>query len=325
MSLAKEFIKMLNDYHLGKEIYDDALEIEMLKNRISILENPKIKFPPTDFPYFSPSSASSMDLELYAKLLKWRRDESNHQAHQRRWTKIGTKVGDTLQEDLVFIEKHVKNAPFIFERTSEGYPAYEDYIKTATLIHHKGRSFYLYGRPDGILNHVPSGQRIGLECKSKSTTYSKTGDFSMKGPSDDHKLQCVCYSLMYGTPEAPLDKFLITYWNVSKKSWVVSPEDLAKYPDVRVFEYVVTEQDKQNVLDKFVSVLDAADAREKPEFDIEKFTFCNFKGAIVDDMSVDDISRIKRMVDAINASKQPEYVKNPYNECWAYISERRGL
>jgi hypothetical protein len=323
MSYAEEFLKMLNDYHAGKEIYDDDLTIEILQQRIEMTKNPMTKYPPRDLPYFSPSSASSMDLELYMKLLKKPKDEDNHQIHQRRWTKLGTKVGDQVQEDMHFIEKHVKNAPFRFMRTKEGHAAYEEAVKIARKITHKGKSFYLFGKPDGILIHRQNQELVGLEVKSKSTTYSKTGDYAMKEASADHVLQCVAYSLMYSTPDKPLNKFIITYWNVTKKAWNMTDEEIEKYPDLRTFDVTVTDEMREALLDKFVSVLEAAETRNKPVIDLNKFTFCNFKTAIAKEMTDEEFEDVKQQAKEIQKTNLPQYKKQPILDAFFQIKEIR--
>ncbi|MCZ0847993.1 hypothetical protein O0536_25530, partial [Brevibacillus laterosporus] len=57
-------------------------------------------------PYFSPSSADTEKRELYEKFRGAKKDIHPHPPYQGRWTRIGTAIGDVIQRDLLFIEKH---------------------------------------------------------------------------------------------------------------------------------------------------------------------------------------------------------------------------
>src|SRR5690606_1664253 len=167
---------------------------------------------------FSPSSANSCSRELYVKAKGGKRDNFRRQPHQARWTGIGTAIGDMIQRDLLFIEKHYEkltgNKPrFKFERNPDGTPAFEDFAKTNALVEHDGERFYLYGAPDGIMQYVTDdGEqiRVGLEIKSKQTTPARTSLHSMRAPDENHVKQTIAYSHMFN-----VNYYVILYVNAA--------------------------------------------------------------------------------------------------------------
>jgi hypothetical protein len=326
---AKEFLEMLDTYHREKEIYDDKLDADLMRQELFIKENPKIKFPPRGTVYFSPSSVTSCQRELYMKLTGARKDIEPNQPHRRRWTKMGTLFGDMLQKELMYIEKHyekltLEEPPFVMERTEEGFPFYEDFVKTCAPVQYKGKSFHLFGKPDGVMIHNKTGNRVGLEIKSKQTTYAKTSYNSMKEPSIDHILQCVCYSLMYPNPDGtPLRDYLIVYGNLSKKNWFLSEEEYEKYPDIRVFHIHITDELIQQTLDPLVEVLEAVETRTPPKMDIERFTFNNFKEATAKSLTEEEFEEVKNYAKKVIKSNIPQYAKDNLFENYQLLKRLR--
>jgi hypothetical protein len=323
MSFAAELLDLLDTYHVQAEVWDDELEIEIMKQKIEILENPVNKFPPKDYPYFSPSSANSCPRELYMKVKGARRDVSAKQPHQHRWQQMGTRYGDFIQSDLLAIEKHFKKITgkkpaFVPARTNRDYPFWEAFAKEAKLVEYNGHKFYLFGTLDGKLEHK-TGAEVGLEIKSKQTTAAQTGDYSMKGPKEDHIKQVTCYSIMYG-----IDDYIIMYGNLSKKAWVMSEEEYQKYPDLRAFDVKVTDVDRQNVLEYFSFILDCVNNNTPPALDLSKFNFNNYKTACALDLSDDEYEALKRQVKNVLKGNLPDYLKNSYFENFQFIKEVRA-
>jgi hypothetical protein len=322
-NFAQEFFDMIETYQSYKEVWDDDLDIEILEQQAAIKRNPKLKFPPYGTKYFSPSSVSSCQRELYLKLTGAKKDEQTHLSYQRRWTLMGTAYGDMLQRQLLFIEKHYEKVTgekpaFTPQRTPEGYPMWEDFAKTLKTVTHKGHTVNLFGTPDGLLTHS-SGTPIGIEIKSKQTSHSKTSEYSMKEPTEEHFLQCVAYSIMFG-----IDDYLIVYGNLSKKNWIMSEEEYKKYPDLRVFHRHITDSDRQNLLDRLVEVLDAANKKTPPKMNIDKFTFNNFKEATAKSLTDNEFNEVKEYVKAVIKSNIPQYKKDQAFENFQILKELRG-
>jgi len=279
-------------------------------------------------PYFSPSSANSCPRELYEKLRKSKRDVSVRPPHQGRWTSIGTAIGDVIQRELLFAEKHAPAARFRFERNERAEPMFEEFAKINRTITHSGQTFALFGTCDGIMTYISEdGEaiRVGLEVKSKQTTAAATSEYSQRnGPKDDHVQQTVCYSLMYGTADAPIDYYVILYVNAAKKSWGMTEEEYAKNPDIAVHCIEITDEMRARVLDRFASIVKAAATSEAPELNIEKWTFNNYKTACAVGISDEELTEIERQVSVMQRSSLKDFVKRQYASALADIKRLRG-
>lgn len=204
---------------------------------------------------------------------------------------------------------------------------FEDFAKKNARIEHRGKTFSLFGTCDGIMMYVTEdGEllRVGLEVKSKQTTSSKTSEFSTRnGPGEDHVKQCVCYSIMYGTPDAPIDYYVILYVNASKKAWEMSAEEYAKNPDIKAFGVEITDEMRNEALDYFADVLDAVERNEPPALDIDRWNFNNFKQACSSGLSDEEYAKIERQVSALIRSQMPEWKRQQYADTLAKITELR--
>ena len=322
-NLAEEFTDLLNEWHALPETWDNALDAEMHRQYAEVLT--KRKF--LDFksqPYFSPSSANSDKRELYVKLRGGKRDITERPSYQGRWTRIGTAIGDVIQRDLLFIEKHYEKKTgvepsFIPTRTPENYyPMWEDFAKELVKIEHDGTKFALFGTPDGILVHMPTGRRVGLEIKSKQTTAAQTSLYSMKEPKEDHVKQVTAYSVMYG-----VDDYIILYVNAAKKSWVMSDDDYEKNPDIRAFHIEVSESDRQALLTDFADVVKAAATGEAPPLNLDKWTFNNYKEACALDLSEEELAELKTQIERIRKSRMPDWKKTQFIQALEFIENAR--
>lgn len=284
-------------------------------------------------PYFSPSSANSDKRELYEKLRGAPRDKVGRPPHQGRWTRIGTAIGDVIQRDILFAERHYEKAAgeaprFKFERTDDGRPMFEDFAKKSHVVEHNGKKFALYGTCDGILRYISEdGEllRVGLEVKSKQTTSAQTSDYSTRyGPKEDHVKQCVCYSIMYGTDAEPIDYYIILYVNASKKSWEMDAADYAKNPDTKAFGVAISDDDRKSVLYYFADVLESVSIGKAPKLDPEKFTFNNFKRACALSLTEDEYTEIGRYVERLASSNLPEFKKRGPVEAYELITRIRA-
>ncbi|MEV2661814.1 hypothetical protein ABNC42_14855 [Paenibacillus larvae] len=199
---------------------------------------------------------------------------------------------------------------------------FEEFAKKSHAITHQNKKFAIYGTCDGILLYTSEdGEtiRVGLEIKSKQTTYSQTSLYSMREPKEDHVKQTVCYSIMYG-----VDYYIILYVNASKKGWNMSEEDYAKSPDIRAFGINITDDMRNEVIDTFASVLKSVEKRTPPALDIEKWTFNNYKRACALSLSYEEVDDIKRKSDRMLRSSLPDWKKSVYRECVEYITTIRS-
>jgi len=327
--IASDFTEFLNAWHASPEVYDDALDAQIHKWYYDILTDKARKvWAPRNMPYFSPSSTGSDPRELYEKLRKAKKDTELTPPHQGRWKRIGTTIGDIIQRDILFAEKHFEKAigvkpRFNIERNERNEPVFEDFAKMSHVITHNGKTFALFGTGDGIMHYVADdGEmiRVGLEVKSKQTSSAKTSDFSQRnGPEEDHVKQCVVYSLMYN-----VDYYVILYVNASKKGWVMSPEDFAKTPDIRVHGIYITDDMRNEVLDLFAGILHAVDTGTPPPLDPDNFTFNKFKQACALSLSDEELADIQRQVSALQRSNLPDYKKRGPAEALAEIERIRA-
>ena len=327
--IAQDFTDYLNAWHSAPEVYDDALDAQIHRWYADILTDKTRKvWPPRNMPYFSPSSANADPRGLYEKMRGAKRETGARPPHQGRQTRIGTAIGDIIQRDILFAEKHADSPRFTFERNDRGEPMFEDFAKKGAVIEHAGKTFALYGTCDGIMRYVSDDGgvlRVGLEVKSKQTTYAATSGYSMRnGAKEDHVKQCVCYSLMYGTAAQPIDYYVILYVNGARKAWEMTPEEFAKNPDIMAFGLHITDDMRNEILDHFADIVTAADAGIPPKLDITKWTFNDFKRRIATTLTDDEIAEIERKVNAIQRSGLPDWQKRNAAGVLADIMELRN-
>ncbi|MEC0167898.1 hypothetical protein [Paenibacillus graminis] len=211
---------------------------------------------------------------------------------------------------------------------AQGEPMFEDFAKVGAVIEHNGKKFALYGTCDGIMRYVSTdGEvlRVGLEVKSKQTTYAMTSGYSTrKGPKEDHVKQCVCYSIMYRTPAEPIDYYVILYVNGSRKAWNMTPEEFAKNPDICAFGLHITDEMRTDILDHFAGIVDAAERGDAPELDLDRWMFNDYKRAIALSLSAEELAALQRKVAATLRSSLPDGKKRDYAEALAFIEAVRA-
>lgn len=324
--LENELLTMFDNWHKQPEVYDDDLSRQIAASKYYILRYPvKLNWPKYGTKAIPPSSANSDPRELFHRLRGDKRDEVKSPPHQGRWRRMGTRFGEMIQDDLLFIEKHYERLigeapPFVPDRIcidDKRFPFWEDFAKKIHHVKHKGHDLYFLGQPDGILRYK-DGSRIGLEIKTKQTTAAATSPFKMKGPKEDHKAQVTLYSLIFG-----VDEFLIMYGNLSKKDWEISEEDYAKTPDLRAFYVRVTEEDRLALLDKYADVMDAIKTNNPPPLDLSKWTFNNYKTACALSLTDEEYADIIDQVSRVNRSGVSAWMKEAYNLALKQIQEIR--
>ena len=319
--IADDLITQLDEYYSLPEIWDDELDTQIHEWYANA---PKKPYPKR--PYFSPSSANACPRELYYKAKRSPKDGFRRQPHQNRWAGIGTRIGDMIQRDILSMERNLEDKSgvspkFRFARTKDGYPAFEEFVAMNKPVTFAGKSFYLYGMPDGILKYrTDNGEviNVGLEIKTKQTTPARTSDFSMRGPDESHVKQVTCYAEMYN-----VDYYVILYVNTAHKSWSMTEDDYAKNPDIRAFGIHVTDEMKAEVFDYFVDVLDSIEAGEPMPLDLDKWAFNNYKQAIAADLSREEVAELERQVIRTENSSLPAFRKRSVREAYEEIIRLR--
>lgn len=269
--LAGALYNQMNDLHSVDFYPNYEIESLLLKQKEHDLEKMKnFERLPEGLISFSPSSASACARGLVFKANKEEKDEVIRYPYQRRWTRNSSAVHETVQRDLLYCEKVLKNPIFMVERLESGLPAWEQNIKTAKVIEHNGVKFVLNGMCDGILNYTPDGSRILFEFKTKSTTIGTVGTYKLKGVQEEHRIQAVAYSILFG-----VDEVVFMYESVAKDGWTKGAE--AKV-DFRTFYVKITEEDRKNLLDRLSEIAKQYYNNEIPAKE-DKCFFCVYKNA----------------------------------------------
>lgn len=246
--MAKQLADQFNQLHSIARVKQDKgielLLLEQMKHDIEMMyEKPTY---PMDVVKFNPSGASKPPMDLYLKAIGTEERETDKFPYHRRWTRNGNAIHDTVQRDLLYSEKFAPKPYFNVVRLESGLPAWEQNLLSWKQFEYDGETFLINGMMDGILTYLPTGERIGFEFKTKSTSIGQVGYYKMKDAQEDHKLQVVSYSLLFG-----IDKFIVMYESLAKDGWMKGVE--AK-PDIRTFYVEVTQQMKDELLSKFAYV-----------------------------------------------------------------------
>ena len=319
-TIADEFIDYLNEFHSYSEPYDDELDAWLHKAYSEVLKEKKdFRW---DLPYFSPSSAGNGARELYVKAKRKKRDNQRPLPHQRRWTALGTAVGDVIQRELLLAERHYEKftgkKPRFVVGVQDGRPTFEDFVFKSHQVDWNGQSFYITGTCDGILFDTKTGEKIGLEIKSKQETPSKTSYGSMKEANQKHIDQVVSYGEMYG-----IDRYIILYVNTAKKKWFASEEELAKTPDIRAFEINITDDMRAKVFDYLADIVRRVKANDPPKLDLEGWRFNGFKRACALDLSSEELDELEDEVSSMENSYLPSWKKRVVREALDEIKSIR--
>ena len=259
----------MNDLHSVDFYSNYEIESLLLKQKEHDLDKMKnFERLPEGLISFSPSSASACGRGLVFKANKEEKDEVIRYPYQRRWTRNSSAVHEAVQRDLLYCEKVLKNPIFTVERLESGLPAWEQNIKTAKVIEHNGVKFVLNGMCDGILNYTPDGSKVLFEFKTKSTTIGTVGTYKLKGVQEEHRIQAVAYSILFG-----VDEVVFMYESVAKDGWTKGEE--AKI-DLRTFYIKITEEDRKELLDRLSEIAKQYYNNEIPAKE-DKCFFCVYK------------------------------------------------
>jgi CRISPR/Cas system-associated exonuclease Cas4 (RecB family) len=267
--LASELYKQFNEFHSMNVEVIKEIELEFLRQKIKGLQRDFYQDIEKGLIIFRPSGASKCPRELYYQFIREQKDKVITYPFQKRWLRNSTAIHEAVQKDFLYMEKVMENPKFVIAKTWEGLPAWEENIKTIKVFDYKGKKFAISGMMDGILHYYPEDKKVGFEFKTKTNSIGQVGTYKLKEASDNHKNQCTAYSLMFD-----LDEFIIMYEAVVKDYW--SAGDNAKI-DFRTFYYAPTEKDKEELLNKFATVVEAVEKRKPPEKDTSKCLFCEYK------------------------------------------------
>lgn len=311
--LVKAFLNHLERFHSMSEIFDKDIELEVLQDEIDAINNPKeVKFE-KGVVTFSPSSASKCERELFYKAKRFDKDEVQMLPYQKRWVRNGSAIHAAIQKDLLLAQEHLIKPEFKVLRLPNGKPAWERNIKDVKQFNYDGVRFQLFGMTDGILE-FKDGTRILFEFKTKSTSLGAIGDYKMKDAQDGHKQQALSYGLLfeeYGATET-----LFVYESLAKDGWMKGEE--AK-PDIRVFYYKPTQDEIDDLLEKFARVAASVYKNEIPEAEFPKSekefddgfkcTFCPYKEQCEKDGGysqafIDELKTIKQQRRELAAQKR---------------------
>lgn len=267
--LAGALYNQMNDLHSVDFYSNYEIESLLLKQKEHDLDKMKnFERLPEGLISFSPSSASACARGLVFKANKEEKDEVLRYPYQRRWTRNSSAVHEAVQRDLLYCEKVLKNPIFMVERLESGLPAWEQNIKTAKVIEHNDVQFIINGMCDGILNYTPDGSRVLFEFKTKSTTIGTVGTYKLKGVQEDHRIQAVAYSILFG-----VDEVVFMYESVAKDGWTKGAE--AKV-DFRTFYIKITEEDRKELLNRLSEIAKQYYNNEIPAKE-DKCFFCVYK------------------------------------------------
>jgi hypothetical protein len=271
-SISEDFHKMMDDFHRMNVRDDYKLDTQILTWKIEEMTDGRKNLRGDwneNLPTFSPSGASSSDRDLFFKIKEAQEDEQEFEPYQKRWVRNGSAIHDAQQRDLLYIEKYLEDAPFEVLRTKEGKPAWERNTRTVKQFEHNGEKFQMYGMVDGMLYHKPTKKRIGYDFKTKSTTVAAVGDYKLKVPQENNLLQMIAYSLLF-----EVDEYIIHYESLAKDGWTKGKE---ARNDMKVFHVKITDEMRNDVLDKFARITKMAREGIIPPRELDNELFSKYK------------------------------------------------
>ena len=301
MSHAKALGAQLNEFHQYNNVYDDELDIYLNESYAKALrKGKKVNWRTT---YFSPSSSNDCPRALWHKVKKHKKDERSWQPHQRRWVEFGEAIAGVLQREFMLSDRHFekftgRKPRYSMGMTDDKMPFMEEFVFKQKFVEHRGEKFSLIGTLDSVLIDNETGKPIIVEIKSKQQTPSKSSLSAMKAPQEYDVKQSVAYSIMYDIPDV-----VIMYQNVAHKAWEMSDEDIRKTPDLRLFDVKVTDEDKEEILDKFADITRRVREDQPPLPDLTKWRFNDYKDAISASITDSEIAQLEMAAEFLKSSR----------------------
>ncbi len=331
--IAIAFTDYLNSFHKKGIQTDDKVLVQLYKDYVEMIPNvPKPNF--NGVYNFRSSSTGACAREHYSRLKHMKADPKGDILPQTtRWQNLGTRIGDMVQFDLLLAEKH-HTGTFKFERVQKeipdfqnnlwvrNFPHFEEFSTTTKFFDHNGKHFCIHGSTDGIMVYTKSDGtivRVGLEIKSKQTSYSKTTYHTMKSADTKHKKQTISYSLMFD-----VDYWVILYVNASKKAWNPTQEDLDKCPDIRAFGHYVTPKMKEEVLDRFAYICECVDTNTPPPLELNNWCFNNYKQSCAKTLTDAEMLALLDYAESEEVHAMPSWLQASVEAAVVEVAELRG-
>lgn len=270
-SMAGVLYEQFNEFHT-KNFYppDVAVESEFYTMILDNIQNPPKKPGiPKGVPIFNPSGSDKCKRELYYRATGVSVDRGKLLPYHKRWTRNATLVHEGVQRDLLYMEKHMPDAPFQIHRMEDGRPAWEENIKQTKLFTVGDVQFGLTGMMDGVLHYKPTDQLVGFEFKTKSNSVAQVGTYKMKEPGSSHALQCTAYKMLFG-----LSDYILMYESVAKDNWMKGEDARI---DIRTFHLEVTDEMEFELASKFADVARSVKTDTIPQREYDKCLFCQYK------------------------------------------------
>ena len=141
----------------------------------------------------------------------------------------------------------------------------------ATILILCSFSFFKPLRNSSIVSALSCAlSKVSPQFKTKSTTIGAVGTYKLKGVSEEHRVQAIAYSILFG-----VDECIFTYESVAKDGWTKGEE--AKI-DLRTFYIKITEEDRKELLDRLSEIAKQYYNNEIPAKE-DKCFFCVYKNA----------------------------------------------
>ena len=320
--IAEDFISYLNSFHAKGIQNDNNILVQLYKDYAEKI--PQVPIPRFNGTYnFRSSSTGACAREHYVRLKKMKADPRQGVLPQTtRWQNLGTRIGDMIQFDILLAEKH-HTGQFKFERVENNYPHFEEFSTTTKYFERDGRKFCIHGSTDGIMIYTKEDGtqlRVGLEVKSKQTSYSKTSLHSMRHADIKHKKQTITYSLMFD-----VDYWIIVYVNASKKAWKPTEEDMQKCPDIRAFGHFVTDEMKKEVLDRFTYICKCVDDSTPPPLELENWAFNNYKKSCASTITTKEMIELCDYVVSDKVKELPQWKQESIKEALFEVNSLREV
>lgn len=303
--IADTFTEQFDKFCMTGKDTDEEMTKWLMTQYLDVLGTNPLEEVQEEMVFFRSSSTGSCLREQTMKAIDFLEGtrQGDYQGHkmpyQTRWTALGTKVGDMMQEFVLLMEKHYERlvgepCAFRFERDNEGHPMFEQFTTAYKVFESGNIKWATGGSVDGIMIFTDPDDgkeyRVGLEIKSKQTSSARTSLYSMKEPDKKHVLQVTNYANLHD-----LDYYLIVYVNTSHKGWVYTPEDYRKSPDFRVFGLNISTMDKKQAMNRFWEAMENAHAGTFPPLDLNAWTFNDYKYACAKSLTDKELKHLEEL------------------------------
>lgn len=268
LELSGALYKQFQLFHTKGYWDDPSIERLLIKQKENELDN-KGWFDSNGLVLFSPSSASKCERELCLKAMKSTKDEQIMWPYQRRWVRNSSAVHEATQRDLLYMTKKMEDPSFVVTFDKNGLPKWEKANAQYKEFEHNGVKFAIAGMMDGILQYTKDLSKIGFEYKTKSNSVAQVGHYLLKDAKEQHRRQCIAYSLLFD-----LNEFILMYEAVAKDSWMKGSE---ARPDLRTFYVKVSQDERIELLDKFARITKLVEQDKLSQPETDKCLFCEYK------------------------------------------------